>query len=159
MIRLAEKADLNEIARVYNTARQFMQENGNATQWTDGYPKNELVLDDICRQQLYIYEETGRIHGVFMFQEGEDPTYAEIEGTWINEEPYSVIHRIASDGETKGVFETCINYAKERCVNLRIDTHEDNKIMQHLIKKNGFQYCGVIYVEDGSPRVAFHYKK
>lgn len=38
---------------------------------------------------------------------------------------------------------------------MRIDTHENNKVMQHLIKKNGFQECGIIYVEDGSPRIAY----
>jgi RimJ/RimL family protein N-acetyltransferase len=39
--------------------------------------------------------------------------------------------------------------------NIRIDTHRDNAIMQHLLEKNGFVKCGIIYVEDGSPRIAY----
>ena len=27
--------------------------------------------------------------------------------------------------------------------------------MQNLLKKNGFSYCGVIYLEDGGKRIAF----
>ena len=30
--------------------------------------------------------------------------------------------------------------------NIRIDTHLDNRIMQHVIKKYGFTYCGIIYL-------------
>lgn len=38
---------------------------------------------------------------------------------------------------------------------IRIDTHQDNKSMQRLILKNNFEYCGIIYVEDGSERLAY----
>ena len=30
---------------------------------------------------------------------------------------------------------------------LRADTHADNKIMQHLLEKNGFARCSIIHVE------------
>ena len=33
---------------------------------------------------------------------------------------------------------------------LRIDTHENNVVMRHLIARHGFP-CGTIYVEDGHP--------
>ena len=53
-----------------------------------------------------------------------------------------------------------IKYAEEICrqnkVNsLKVDTHEENIPMQNLLKKNGFKYCGIIYLEDGGKRVAF----
>ena len=51
------------------------------------------------------------------------------------------------------------DYCKEDFDNLRIDTHDDNKKMQHLIEKNGFIRCGIIYVYDGSPRIAYQYIK
>lgn len=38
---------------------------------------------------------------------------------------------------------------------IRIDTHRDNKPMQHLLNKNGFRYCGIIYLEDGDERLAY----
>ena len=43
----------------------------------------------------------------------------------------------------------------EHCQSLRADTHADNKIMQHLLEKNGFARRGIIHVEDGTPRVAY----
>ena len=38
---------------------------------------------------------------------------------------------------------------------IKVDTHENNIPMQSLLKKNGFEYCGVVYLEDGGKRVAF----
>ena len=94
----------------------------------------------------------------------DDPTYYRIDGAWKNEAPYGVIHRIASDGTEKGIFEAVMEFCKEKMAergirNLRIDTHEDNKTMQHLIEKYGFQRCGIIYLENGSPRIAYQWVK
>lgn len=37
-----------------------------------------------------------------------------------------------------------------------MDTHGDNVVMQHLLKKLVFIHCGTIYVrEDNDPRLAF----
>ena len=48
-----------------------------------------------------------------------------------------------------------IAWCLEHCESLRADTHADNKIMQHLLEKNGFTKCGIIHVEDGTPRIAY----
>ena len=60
-----------------------------------------------------------------------------------------------SDGTVKGAASFCLNWAFEQCGNLKIDTHRDNRIMQHLLDKNGFTYCGIIYTDDGSERMAY----
>ncbi len=100
------------------------------------------------------------IEAVFMYDVREDPTYAVIEdGAWPNDRPYGVLHRIASSGRKKGVASFCMQWCFAQCGNLRCDTHDDNKVMQHVMRKNGFEYCGRIYVEDGSPRVAFQKEK
>lgn len=93
--------------------------------------------------------------GVFALVIGDDPTYQEIQGSWHKNEPYGTIHRIAGDGKTGGVFAACIEFCCEQCDYLRIDTHENNKVMQHMVEKHGFSYCGIIYVEDGSERLAY----
>ena len=46
-------------------------------------------------------------------------------------------------------------YASEHYPNIRIDTHHDNKIMQRLLEQNGFVYCGIIFLADASPRLAY----
>ena len=83
-----------------------------------------------------------------------DPTYAVIDGAWHSDRPYGTIHRIASDG-SGGILGTAVAFGKSRTDYLRIDTHEDNKVMQHAIEKLGFRRCGIIHLSDGSPRIAY----
>ena len=156
-IRKAEQKDLEKILEIYAYARDFMKRTGNPTQWGDEYPKEEMLRDDIEKGNLYVCEENDGIKGVFAFIAGIEPTYSYIEkGSWKNDEPYGTVHRIASCGEAK-IFGLCIDFCKSKIENVRIDTHFDNKIMQRLIERNGFEKCGVIYVEDGSPRIAYQF--
>lgn len=158
MIRPASLQDLCSVLSVYRSAREFMCQNGNPSQWAGGYPAESLLRRDIEARQLYVLEENGGVHGVFALVEGADPSYAVIEdGSWLSDTPYAAIHRVASDGATKGVFVRCLEFAKARHRHLRIDTHADNRIMQRLILENGFDRRGIIYVEDGTPRIAFEY--
>ena len=155
-IRLATETDLDELERVYACARQAMRVGGNPTQWGTTYPERDLLVDDIARGQLYVVEGDGRLCGAFVYALGADPTYAVIEGgEWLDDEPYGTIHRIAGDGSRKGLFGAALAYCQGICPNVRIDTHEDNATMRHLVEKAGFVYCGIIHLEDGSPRLAF----
>ena len=102
-----------------------------------------------------------KILGAFYFALEEEITYRGIyDGKWMNEEPYGVIHRVASAGSGKGFAGACFAWCEKQCLaaacrNLRIDTHEDNKVMQHVLEKNGFTYCGKIHLKDGSERLAY----
>lgn len=158
MIRKATESDMNEILAVYEYARETMVKRGNPTQWGNTYPEKKLLEDDIKKGWLYVLTENDEVHAAFAFIGGNDPTYDYIEGgAWPNDRPYMTIHRIGSDGKVKNVFDTCIAYCKDICANLRIDTHEKNVVMQHLIEKNGFTRCGIIYIDDGTPRIAYQY--
>lgn len=156
-VRRAEIEDIERIMEIYRLAKQYMKTSGNPTQWVNGYPQREIIENDIRSGQCYVCEDK-QLHGVFMFAEGIEPTYRVIEaGAWRNEEAYGTIHRLAGDGEGKGIFAECLAFCKGRINNLRADTHKDNQTMQHLLEKNGFEYCGIIYVEDGSPRLAYQF--
>lgn len=158
MIRLATAADLPDILEVYRVARSFMAANGNPTQWGTTYPAVELLEEDIRLGRLYVDEMSGRVCGAFMFALGDDPTYAYIEnGAWLNSSLYGTIHRVASDGTVPGVLGRCVAFCRSQHPHLRIDTHADNHIMQTCIAKQGFTRCGTIYVEDGSPRIAYEW--
>ena len=84
-----------------------------------------------------------------------EPTYEFIDGAWLTDEPYGVIHRIASYPDVHGVFSAIINFAAVRYPHLRIDTHRDNRIMQHVIAAAGFTCCGIIWLPDGTERLAY----
>ena len=157
MFRGAVRSDLDRILKIYAHARQAMVDSGNPTQWGDSYPPQEMLEADIDSNRLFVYVVNGELEAVFAFILGADPTYKVIEnGAWLNDTlPYGTIHRLASAGKRKGVASAVIEWCLEHCESLRADTHADNKIMQHLLEKNGFTRCGIIHVADGSPRIAY----
>lgn len=155
-IRNTTMNDLDKVMEIYDDARSYMRTNGNPNQWTNGYPSKELIQKDIIEEKSYICVDDKQIIGVFFFDIGPDPTYLNIyEGDWINEEPYGVVHRIASASRKKGVASYCLDWCFHKCPNIRIDTHIDNIIMQRFLTKNGFTRCGIIYLEDGAERIAY----
>lgn len=155
-IRQAKAEDLSQILPIYAYARKFMKETGNPNQWKDTTPREEVLRKDIDAGNLYVIQDAQGIHAVFAFIIGEDPTYIRIEqGSWQSDSPYGTIHRLAGDGTQKGIFEMVVKYCLEKIPHLRVDTHADNKVMQHLILKNGFEKRGIIYIADGTPRIAY----
>ena len=114
---------------------------------------------DMEAGKSYVCVHEDRIVGTFFFDLGEDvePDYRRIEGgKWLDDSAYGVVHRIAGDGSVKGIGAFCLDWAFRQCGHLRIDTHEDNVVMQNLLHKLGFTHCGTIYVEkDRDPRLAY----
>lgn len=156
LVRSATMDDFQKIAAIYRFAQDFMIKSGNPTQWGRTYPSAELIKSDINQNACKVIFDDNGIHGVFALFDGEDPTYKQIDGSWLNDEPYVTIHRLAGDGQTHGLFQCAANYAKTVSRNVRLDTHADNLIMQSLIQKYDFTPCGTIRVADGSPRLAYH---
>ncbi len=155
IIRKSVAGDLERMLAIYEKAKAFMANTGNPTQWGDSYPSVELLRRDIAEGISHVVVSDNKIVGTFVFIIGDEPTYSEIEGEWINDEPYGTIHRIASDGSVRGIADFCLKYCFGIIGNIRIDTHNDNNVMLKWIKRSGFIYCGIIHVADGSPRLAF----
>lgn len=154
-IRHAEETDLSRILEIYHKARLFMAQTGNPNQWGTDKPAREQLEADISQKRLHVITDEQGIHGVFYYYLGDDPTYHEIEdGAWRREDTYGTIHRIAGDG-SGGILRQAVAFALTQCPYVRIDTHADNRVMQRAIAKAGFERCGIIYVEDGSPRIAY----
>ena len=132
-IRKTKPEELEVLLKMYEHARRFMATHGNASQWENNYPSPQLILDDITEGNSYVCTEKDQIVPTFYYKEGADPTYMRIyEGEWINDSRYGVVHRITSTGNVKGAASFCLNWALEQCGNIRIDTHRDNIVMQHL---------------------------
>ena len=156
MIRKAVESDLLDIKSIVDKARELMKASGNVNQWVDGYPSIDVLLSDIRSGNAYLLLRENKAVAYFAMIDGPDPTYNLItKGSWLNDDSYGVLHRVASSGEAKGVFKEILFHASEYYSNIRIDTHHDNKIMQRLLEKNGFVYCGIIFLADGSPRLAY----
>lgn len=160
-IRKSETMDFEAICHVYKCAREYMKNSGNPTQWGDKYPNETLITEDIESGRSYVLTDAdGKVRGTFVFAIGIDPTYNVIEnGTWLNDKPYGFIHRVANDGSIKGMFAETLAFCLKEIDNIRIDTHNDNKTMQHVLQKNGFALCGIIHIADGSERIAYQFEK
>lgn len=155
-VRTALPEDFGEIQRIYAYAREFMRQSGNPNQWRTDKPDPELIREDLRIGRSFLITEAGRSCGVFALLPGPDPTYSVItEGAWPDNRPYGVIHRIAGDGTARGILDTALEFSFQRFDTLRIDTHRDNRVMQHLLNRFGFQRCGIIFLEDGDPRIAY----
>lgn len=157
VIRPSTLNDLPRMRLVFAEARTFMASVGNSTQWGDGYPTDDILTDDIRRGVSYVMEHNGKVVGTFAFIPGLDPTYAVIEqGHWLDDvRPYATLHRLASLTDSHGIADACLEWCAAKMDNLRVDTHQDNKVLQHILLTRGFTYCGIIYVRNHSPRLAF----
>lgn len=154
-VRPARVPDLPRIEEIYAYARDFMARNGNPNQWGKNSPPPEQLRQDISEGKLYVIVDGEMIHGVFFFWIGEDPTYGKIHGgTWRSDSLYGTIHRIAGDG-SGGILKTAVLFGRKQIDHLRIDTHEDNHVMQSAVTKLGFQRRGIIHLSNGSPRIAY----
>jgi len=159
-IKLAVKKDINDIMNIYEYAKKFMVKSGNPNQWNTSYPQRELLIDDIENEKCYVCVNGKEILGVFVFITEEEPTYKYIEnGKWSLNKRYGTIHRLASKRKTKNISKDIFDFCKSKIDYIRADTHKDNKIMQKLLIKNEFKECGIIYIEDGSERIAYEYIK
>ena len=156
-IRPTTYADIEALMAIFAYARAQMAADGNPTQWGDGYPSREQLEHDIQRGVSYVVEKNGQICATFVFIIGEDPTYHYIEdGQWRdNTLLYSTIHRIASNGQQPGIFPFVLHWCSAQCSNIRIDTHQANKRMIHLVEQAQFTRCGIIYTRNNSPRIAY----
>ena len=143
MIRQAASSDLSHILVIYAHARRFMAEHGNPTQWGNTRPTETDISARIARNELFVLEDSDGIHHIIE------------NGQWLSNAPYGTIHAVASDGSIHGFLTQIVAYCLQITCHLRIDTHPDNLIMQHVITKNGFTKCGIIHVADGSPRFAY----
>jgi GNAT superfamily N-acetyltransferase len=164
---LSQKEDLHSIMNIVGDAQSFLA-SLEIDQWQDGYPDEDIILNDISNKESYIVKNReGDTMGIAMFSTRSEPTYNFIKGNWLTGEnveyaEYGVIHRMAvssshrGKGVAKFIFDSCEQLLKESDVaSMRIDTHEGNKIMQGLLKKLGYIYCGVIYLDNGDKRLAF----
>ena len=158
----ATEADISGIINIIKQAQAYFNEKG-INQWQDNYPNLETVKSDVRNKNGYVLLKDNTVVGTVVVTFDADNNYKSIyNGEWITNNQYAVIHRLAIDSNFKGLglSSLIINYIekmslKKRIKSIKIDTHKDNISMIKLLEKNGFKYCGIIYLEDKSKRIAF----
>ena len=163
-LQLSTLENISAIMQIIQDAKQLLA-SLNIDQWQNGYPNEIQITNDVINNQSYVVvNDKQQIMATSMFTTNKEPTYKIIEGKWLVDEGdvYGVIHRMAIKKEyrnlgiAKFMFQQFHQKLKEHKIqSLKIDTHEENIGMQSLIKKMGYQYCGVIYTSYGDKRFAF----
>lgn len=160
--RQAKISDLDQIVEIIELSKKYLKET-KVDQWQDGYPEKEDLRRDIESGNSYVLTNKDKIVATTVISLDGESTYNSIfNGEWITNEDYIVMHRVAVHDKYKGkgIFKELIKEAEILALNkgissIKIDTHRDNISMQRAVLKNDFKKCGIIYLEDGSERIAF----
>ena len=163
MIRKANYEDIPVLMEIFRKARGIMRASRNMKQWNDSYPSEEIVRKDIDNGHCMVLCEDSCTDGgqsniiaTMAFIPGPDPTYAIIyDGEWTDGSPYHVIHRIAVAEPGHNAAKRLLDWGFRQTGCIRIDTHKDNVIMHHILRKYGFTRCGIIHLANGDPREAY----
>lgn len=148
--------DLSIVMGLIEQGKAKMIKAGNPNQWSASYPAESTIRRDITQGDCYLIHECGKPIATFVAKEGPEPNYHHIDnGSWLDDQPYYVIHRVASVEGVHGVMADIIKYCSALTSSIRIDTHADNRPMQTSLARLGFVYCGIIYVENGDSRQAY----
>lgn len=164
ILRNARKEEAESCYRCIEDARAYHKELG-FEQWHADYPTLQTIEEDIAAGSGYVFEAEGRVLGYCCIFVGEEPAYREIEGAWKTDRSYAVIHRMAfsASGRGGGLSKEAFSLLRDFCRNagidaIRADTAMENKVMQHILSREGFAYCGLIHFQ-GGPKLAYEWDR
>lgn len=158
--RRAVPEDMDALLDILGQAKAYLRESG-VDQWQEGYPNREAILDDIAAGRGWTFEcvDDGEIAGYECVAMTPEVCYRSIDGSWLTEgENYAVIHRAMAAAEYRGTMlaTEMFGFAAELAAGLgkasvRVDTHRDNRAMNRLCTKLGYQFCGVVDLSSVDP--------
>ncbi|PAF18115.1 GNAT family N-acetyltransferase [Terribacillus saccharophilus] len=162
IFRKSKTSDVKSIMKIIRQAQEFFK-NQEIDQWQDGYPNEYTIIKDINNAESYVIVKDDEVVATSMVTFKNEPSYDSIyEGQWLSNNKYATIHRVAVSNTHKGLglSTEIIKYIEDLCIDhdvhsIKVDTHKENIPMQKTLKKNGFEYCGIIYVDNSSERLAF----
>lgn len=151
--REAKKEDIENILEVISHAKEYMKRN-NSTQWNENYPNKETIINDIEKNIGYVLIVENLIRGYMVVEFSDDEIYKNIKGKWKTFGNYASIHRCAIHKELRGqgygseLFKFAEKLALSKNIrSVRVDTAPENETMKHLFNKNGYEYCGTVFID------------
>lgn len=159
--RQATLADLPAATAIIRMAVERMLSLGRK-QWDHTYPTDTDIFDDIADGRGFVLtDRQGTVVAYGAVSHDPEPAYEEIEGEWLSDIPYVVVHRLAVDPTRRGqgygrIFLESVETlaAGNGTGSFRIDTNHDNTEMLSILARLGFEYCGLIRYGHGE-RMAY----
>lgn len=158
--RKATSADRPHIWNILQQAILRRKKDGSR-QWQEGYPNEDVVQQDIDKGIGYVLTVDDRIACYAAILINDEPAYHELNGTWITNEDFVVVHRLAVSDEFvgQGLAQKMLRCTEEYALtnnifSVKVDTNFDNIPMLKIFEKLGYQYCGEVTFRGGI-RLAF----
>ena len=157
------KATLQEIPQIWEILQKAIQrrKEDGSNQWQDGYPNPEVVKADIEKEAGFVLTVGENLIGYCAVLINDEPAYAGIEGNWLTNEDFVVVHRIAIAQYylckvlAKEMMKFIEEFAIQKSIySVKADTNFDNFAMIKSFEKSGYVYCGEVYFR-GSARRAY----
>src|ERR1700749_1197882 len=132
ILRRAKQAEKETIWEIIQYAIEQRRLDGSR-QWQDGYPNPDSIQDDMDKGYAYVVEEDGTLllYAAVIFE--KEPAYEEIQGKWLSNGKYVVLHRVAASPLAKGknvatkFFQMMEGLAVQNKVySIKVDTNFDN---------------------------------
>lgn len=158
--RMANKSDRESILEIYLEGANALKEDG-VDQWQGQYVPSFKDIDEHLGIDLYVLEYHRKIVSTVCLVEGIDKDYENIKGKWNTSIPYISIHKVATSNKykkqsfAKKMMSYIENLAKRKRMDLRIDTHKDNKKMRNFIISCGYKYTGEVVLQGELERLAY----
>lgn len=157
------KAKENEIPVIWEILQQAIEQRrkDGSKQWQDGYPNPATVQSDLQKGYGHVLVDNNTIIAYAAIIFDIEPAYEAIEGKWLTNGPYAVIHRVATSNLVKGkgmatqlfklIEDLCIS---KKVYSIKVDTNFDNVPMLKIMDRLQYTYCGEVYFR-GSARRAY----
>ncbi|RFZ91131.1 GNAT family N-acetyltransferase [Mucilaginibacter conchicola] len=130
-------------------------------QWQDGYPNPRVIENDIRQKAGFVLLQGGSVAAYAAIVKNQEPAYENIQGKWLTDGDFMVVHRIAvSAGYAgRGIAGQIMAYAENLALeqgiySVKVDTSDDNIAMLRTFERAGYKYCGEVSLR-GQQRMAF----
>ncbi|MCI1740982.1 MAG: GNAT family N-acetyltransferase [Prevotella sp.] len=166
MIRKGKKEDTVSIMNIIKAATLDMELN-HIHQWDDIYPDEKVIIEDIDKGDLYVYEDDGIINALIVLNKDQAEEYRNIDWKYTSGKQL-VIHRLCVDPKAQGhgiarkLLKYTDNFATRNRYNaIRLDAFPPNERAIKLYEKNGYTKVGSVKFRKGKfycyeKNISFH---
>lgn len=154
-LRKANAGDRDIIWNILQQAIDRRRRDGSS-QWQQGYPNPGTVESDIAKGFGYVMTVNEEIAVYTALILNDEPAYNSIEGAWLSNGEFVVVHRVAVDekfagrGLVKVLFDKIEDFARSCHIqSIKVDTNFDNFAMLKILEGKGYSYCGEVFLAGG----------
>lgn len=154
-LRKAEIQDKDTIWEIIQQSIERRRIDGS-TQWQNGYPNQQTIESDLAKNFGFVLTVNDEIAVYVALIFNDEPAYSTIDGAWLTDGEFVVIHRVAvsekfaGQGLAKKLFDLIEDFVSSQNVHsIKVDTNYDNVAMLKILADKGYTYCGEVFLAGG----------